>query len=337
MAEDYRFSTYKVLAHPEKILQLKVAGDITPATVYLELTNRCTFNCPWCPIPRGSVNLDTNVVLDTIEYLAKNKVKSVVLTGGEPMLHPDFIKIVKRLRTHGIDVGVETAGELITTKNARFLIANVSWIKIPIETFDSTKFNRLRQCTGPRIENILRNIKSLVDAKKTSEAKCDIIVELKYFRQTVVDAHLMPEYCLRIGVDILYIKPMRYKEGHFFVEEINDVVLLQEKVWYNTFKVVCNPSCLKANKARQYEKCLGHYFTTYIASDGGVYLCRDRKSNDFCFGYIHKASFSDIWDGLLRSDAIKNLDISKCPALCHCDAINTALQIIDSGNHKNFL
>ena len=68
----------------------------------------CNLKCPWCDTDvtkRFSASLDELLV-----ELAQYKVKSVILTGGEPTIQKDVPELVAALKREGYWVAVETNG-----------------------------------------------------------------------------------------------------------------------------------------------------------------------------------------------------------------------------------
>jgi MoaA/NifB/PqqE/SkfB family radical SAM enzyme len=87
-----------------------------PLTAYLELTYRCNWRCVFCYNPRHSdlqpLSLgDWTDVLDDLRALGT---LGVVLTGGEPLVHPEFLQIARAARTRGFAVRLFTNGSLVT-------------------------------------------------------------------------------------------------------------------------------------------------------------------------------------------------------------------------------
>ena len=90
----------------------------------LEVTERCNFRCRHCFNAADSGAPSRELRLDEIEaYLEDARecgVENVILTGGEPMLHPDFLEIVR----------------LIVEKGLRFYALNTNGSRITDETLD---------------------------------------------------------------------------------------------------------------------------------------------------------------------------------------------------------
>lgn len=74
--------------------------------ISIELTQRCPNRCIHCSsmsCPEARKELDTDVVVEVLDDAKALGAKVVCLSGGEPFLHPGFMKIV----THAFDLGLK--------------------------------------------------------------------------------------------------------------------------------------------------------------------------------------------------------------------------------------
>jgi radical SAM protein with 4Fe4S-binding SPASM domain len=119
----------------EKILLQNL--DVSPVNVQLELTEACNLRCRFCynsqqPVLCSKYN-------DIIDRLANEKVMEIVLTGGEPMLHPDFVKIVEICSNKFTKVQIQTNGTHITREMAKTLEAfHVQSVNVSLHGFEET-------------------------------------------------------------------------------------------------------------------------------------------------------------------------------------------------------
>lgn len=94
--------------------------------LFFELTNKsCNLKCTHCFIQRNSLKKEKDFLpVEKIKQallIARNKnLKSVYLTGGEPMTHPDFNTIL-RMCLKISNTTILTNGTFINDKKARFL------------------------------------------------------------------------------------------------------------------------------------------------------------------------------------------------------------------------
>ncbi len=70
----------------------------------------CNLACPWCDTDFSpTLRLKTEALL---ERIGAAEAKSVILTGGEPLLQPGLLPLAQALKARGCWVGVETNGTL---------------------------------------------------------------------------------------------------------------------------------------------------------------------------------------------------------------------------------
>lgn len=92
--------------------------------LFVELTNRCNLACVHCGSrcgQNGGIFIDTGLLLQTLETVAEDfapRTVMICLTGGEPMLHPDFYKIVEKVVELGFPWGMTTNGTLLGREDA---------------------------------------------------------------------------------------------------------------------------------------------------------------------------------------------------------------------------
>ncbi|MEH6378080.1 radical SAM protein [Streptomyces sp. KLMMK] len=92
-----------------------------PAMVWLEITRSCNLRCPHCFVEGGrarSSELPTELIMRLLDEWAAMGVFSLIVTGGEPTMHPDFCEIVQRAYDLGFVIGIATNG---TTLSERIL------------------------------------------------------------------------------------------------------------------------------------------------------------------------------------------------------------------------
>ena len=93
-----------------------------PLFIPWQTTSACTMRCRHCCEDSAHLmpnEMDRTMVLDFCGQVADMNVPYVAVSGGEPMLHPQFFEVCRFLRSRGIIVKVETNGELVTEEAAQ--------------------------------------------------------------------------------------------------------------------------------------------------------------------------------------------------------------------------
>ncbi len=75
-------------------------------------TSGCNLRCTWCDTPYTSwkpegEDLPLGAILADVR---KKWATHVVVTGGEPMIQPDIVRLTQRLKDFGLHITIETAG-----------------------------------------------------------------------------------------------------------------------------------------------------------------------------------------------------------------------------------
>lgn len=97
-------------SHPAQITQ-------PLSELWLHLTDRCNLECSHCLFsssPENRAQISFKVLTDITRQAAELGCKRYILTGGEPLMHPDFERIVEMLlNERSAEVIVQTNGTLL--------------------------------------------------------------------------------------------------------------------------------------------------------------------------------------------------------------------------------
>lgn len=100
-----------------------VSGSLnyfSPEAIQIELTQQCPLSCKHCYVYAAPDKLDRmsfKLVNDILEQALELGVSNIVLTGGDPMMHPDFWEILEKA-TSFHNVNLLTSGYLINENSA---------------------------------------------------------------------------------------------------------------------------------------------------------------------------------------------------------------------------
>ena len=127
-----------------KRLHEKVAGQRIPINGSLELTFRCNLRCVHCyaahghqGIP-GKQELTFAEICGILDQIVDEGCLWLLLTGGEPLLRPDFLDIYTYAKRKGLLVTLFTNGTLITPRIADYL-ADWRPLKVEITLYGRTQ------------------------------------------------------------------------------------------------------------------------------------------------------------------------------------------------------
>ncbi len=114
-----------------------VARGRKPIVVW-NITRTCNLRCVHCYSDSNAIQypgeLDWEQMKAVVVDLAAYQVPSLLLSGGEPMIHPRFNDLVDLATQSGLKLTISTNGTLITPERAAFLKANkVAYVGISLD------------------------------------------------------------------------------------------------------------------------------------------------------------------------------------------------------------
>ena len=139
----------------------------SPISINLDLTSSCNFSCPFCvdsKLINSGKSLTLEEVKKAVDTLHSHGLLSVILIGGgEPTVHKDFEKIVRYIKSKGLQLGVVTNGsrleKVIPVVEA---LKEKDWVRISLDAAGERVFRELhRPRTRVTLERILEKAKEV--------------------------------------------------------------------------------------------------------------------------------------------------------------------------------
>jgi len=179
-----------ILGGLQKLTLIDYPGHIA-ATVF---TVGCNFRCPFCHNPElvvhGAWSMEHGAVLerDFFEFLEsrKGKLEGVCITGGEPTIQPDIVQFIRKIKSLGYKVKLDTNGARPDVLRELFSEKLVDFAAMDIKS-DPARYNKL---ANSKVD--MDRIRLSADLVRNSGVDYE-------FRTTVVPGLHKEEDFLRIG------------------------------------------------------------------------------------------------------------------------------------------
>ena len=135
------------------------AGAATPgssedlaAPLYIawQITNECNLACLHCIEESGPGKafpdeLDEAQVFKVLDQIIEQDVPYLSFSGGEPMVHPLFFRMVEHVCASGAQLKIETNGHYLTPQNCeRLATLGVKAVQVSLDGATRETFNRMR-------------------------------------------------------------------------------------------------------------------------------------------------------------------------------------------------
>ncbi len=112
---------------------------------YIQVTRTCNQHCLFCSNPENQRTLSVEEALAQATRLKQNGYFGVILTGGEPTLHPELCTIVRRIRELGVHVRMITNGQKTAEEGVLegLIQAGLEHVHVSVHSFRAEVQNHL--------------------------------------------------------------------------------------------------------------------------------------------------------------------------------------------------
>lgn len=153
-----------------------------PLCVQIEVTNRCNTKCIMCERwmwykrypERYNNELTSDEIKEIIGSISEFGVKSVIFSGGEPLLKENFEDILRHTKELNLHAGVLTDGLNIAENEnlAKIIVDCVDWIRISLDGSSAKIHENIRR--GGDFNKVLEALKILNRCRKESKSPLKI-------------------------------------------------------------------------------------------------------------------------------------------------------------------
>jgi AdoMet-dependent heme synthase len=136
-------------------------------TALLELTYRCNLDCWFCynDLGLGGRPLSTDQWLRLLDELRDMETLNVAFSGGEPLAHPDFMRLGRHARDLGFVVRVKSNGHALGRDTARRLKAEVDPFVVEVSLHGSRAATHERQTrVAGSFDRLISNVSEMKEA-----------------------------------------------------------------------------------------------------------------------------------------------------------------------------
>lgn len=297
-----------------------------PLYLYLELNNSCNLRCKFCSVAeKNNDYMNIKLVKKVLKEMKKNCILDVYYTGGEPLLHPDFIEIVNFANDLGIRQTLLTNGLLLN--NYEKILDKLMCVCVSLHG-NSIIHNKIvgTKCYDKIIDNIIL-------AKKYTNVKINCTVTKD--NQDINNLKTLLELGIKYNLGISFSKYNNIGDGkknncdldvNLFIETLNELKELGYEFRIND----CVAPCLVDDKySYMTHGCGAGYLFGSIDYNGNLKIC---PSSIEVLGNINEKSFLKIWYQKQLKE-FRNFDwlpltcksckyLSKCRAGCKVELRN---------------
>ena len=267
-----------------------------PLALNIEVTTNCNLACTFCWHKElkndEKFNMDFSLFKKIIDEASSHKIPSVNLNGlGEPMLHPDLMKMIKYCKDKGIpEVQFHTNATIMNEKLATSLIeAGLDNIIFSLDSPDKETYEAMR--IKASFDSVQKNVHTFLDVKNSlNKIKPFVRVTMVLTDKTTKQVEdFVQKWTSK--VDSITVQDMLYASNSDAGNEVEGKFKSEEKS-----RIDINSSAILDF---QKENNIGFvcpylYQSLKIKSSGKVQACSPREAPTL--GYVSD-TLKTIWDG----------------------------------------
>lgn len=284
-----------------------------PPAVSVEISSRCNLSCPECLTGRGELRrqnsfMDVSLAEKISSELSASAISAWIYFQGEPMLHPQFYKMVSLFKK--MNPVISTNGHFLSDARCEGL-ARSGLRKIIVSLDADSEKVYLGYRRGGDINMVKEGITRLAGALSKAGSSTALEIQFLAGRHNEMEAGAVASFAKSVGAGFR-IKTMQVLDRSRVKDWIPDTPRMSRYVLTEGGYRLKN----RTNRG-----CRRMWTGTVITSDGDVVPCCFDKQADYSMGNLHESSFREIWYGeKYRSfremvmESRKNISIcSECP------------------------
>ena len=260
----------------------------------IRITNRCQLSCNYCNLEESKKDIDLDSLFDFLSKRRRQGLFYIILTGGEPYLHPEFSKLYDFLKKQDFYIVMNTNGYGIYDSTYRRYLINMDEIVVSIDgnqrQHDSMRGKGSYKRAIKTLAFLKKNRKKVVlstvlNSENTNAVALEEFLNLKEKYDAILDFSVVsPNLFGEVDKDTFSDK----KDLKRFI----DILMRLKKkrtisqLSFNVLDYLINPKRLI---------CRSIDYALYINVDGNIYPCIYAIGNkSFLAGSISEDRFYDI-------------------------------------------
>jgi len=178
--------------------------------VSLELTYHCNLDCFYCYNDREKPGqpLSLQQYETLLEDMAEMQVLHLMLTGGEPMVHPDFYAIGRKAKSLGFVTRLRTNGHGLNRKQAERLRDEVDPIAVEVSLHGATSDVHDRQT---RVAGSFDQLVANLQTAKEVGLRCSVVSTPTAWNEHQIEC--MYALCDSLGVPLRFQGPVSPRDN----------------------------------------------------------------------------------------------------------------------------
>lgn len=308
-------------------------------SLQIELTSLCNERCIHCYIPHENRTNDMPLELydDVLRQASEMGVLGITLSGGEPLLHKDFLEILKHTKKYDFSIGILSNMTLLNDEILyEMKSAHISIVGISLYSMDSEIHDKITQAPGSHKKTI-HAIEKLIANDIPIQIHCPIMRQNKTSYKDVLrwatdrKISAVPDYVMMARYD----RSNDNLDNRLRLDEIEPLVrdiLSGDKAYRERICRADFDAALSRDVCDE-PICGVCISAISMVANGNLYPCAGWQS--FVLGNIKERSLRDIWDNAEPVQYLRGIRKKDFPDCIKCQDRNfCAMCLVRNANES---
>jgi radical SAM protein with 4Fe4S-binding SPASM domain len=323
--------------YTHKFLEEYFKDKPTLTNFQIELTSKCNERCVHCYIPHENKksNIKPELFFNILEQCREMGVLSLTLSGGEPMLHPNFVEFLRKAKEYDFALNVLSNLTLLNDEIIIEMKANrLSSVQVSLYSMNGDIHDSITQVPGSFVKT-REAILKLIENDIPLLISCPVMKQNKSCCADVIkwaEKHKVPA-----ATD--YIMMARYNhttdnlENRLSLKEVEDVItdIIENDPDFKARFAETDFTVAEKRDTDDEIICGVCISSICMIANGNIYPCAGWQ--DYICGNVNEQSLREIWEYSPKVQYLRSLRKKNMPECINCiDRNFCAVCMVRNGN-----
>lgn len=304
-------------------------------SLHIEIANECNERCLHCYIPHElkTKTIDSSLFYKIVEEGRNLNILNVTLSGGEPLLHKDFVGFLKRCRELDLSVNVLSNLTLLTDEIIDEMVNNpLLCVQTSIYSMNTEIHDTITKVKGS-LEKTKTNVLKLLNMGIPVQISCPVMKQNKDSFREVVDWG--KEHNITVATDYVIFASYDHTSCNLVnrlslkeIKEVFDSQLTKEYAVY-----LYNSAKEKYAMTADDPICSICRYYLCISAEGDVFPCVGWQNNKL--GNIQEKSIKEIWQDSSEIKCLREIKRNSFPSCVSCEDRGYCAVCMMSNSNEN--
>lgn len=307
---------------------------------HIELTSKCNERCIHCYIPHEKKNtdIDYDLMMKVLDQCIEVGVMTLVFSGGEPMLHPDFCKFVRRAKDLDFNVTILSNLTLLNDEIIEALkYRHVACVNVSLYSMEPEIHDAITTVKGS-FEKTKNNILRLIDNNIAVQINCPVMKQNRdSFHEVIIwgqehKCSVITDYIIMGRSD----RTIDNLSNRLSKDDLRGVIekIAENSVFFRTNLksegVFAEYKTINADR----RVCGVGLSTLCMVANGDVYPCAGWQQ--YICGNIGNKTLQEIWESSQEVNYLRSLRLRDFKQCVDCDDYDYCLMCVSRNYNESF-